>query len=389
MTTPAPSTEDGTETPEEAEEREYQRMLPLLRGQHRARREVEREAALEAEWSTLHAEAEPDADPSTTGYPMMTLDKLRARPKPQWKIEGLIAESSICVIGGPTNIGKTFVGVDLTAHIALGLPWEGHNVVQGRVGYLIAEGSEFFPDRVAAWEQYNERTVPKHDYLVHDGEDFNLSDPAAVQRMCVTVVRKGIDVLVIDTLSQLGGLLNENDNVQMATAVKAAVRIRRARPGCTVVIMHHANAGGLLRGAKALWADVDTVLMLVPSKKPQKDEAAEPNSTFVISTEFSRGGKQRNAATVTIPGWHLEDVGPSKVAVRMAMTHDPYQAHILAVLVDGEEHKRADFAEGWDDPSGAWSDERYETAMKKLIGAGAVVRTGKGNGTKYRKAEQS
>lgn len=359
---PSPSTDDGLETAEEREQRIYEQRREYYRADFRARRDVEQEHALEQEWADLNWDVSAN-EAVDGGFRLMTLSKLRAKPKPEWLIDGLIAQSSICVIGGPTNIGKTFVGVDLTAHIALGRKWEGYEVVQGRVAYLIAEGSEFFPDRVAAWEQYNEQKVPESEYLVHDGQGFNLSNPAAVNDMCITVARNAIDVVVIDTLSQLGGLQNENDNAQMAAAVKAAVRIRRARPGCTVIIVHHANAQGLLRGAKALWADVDTVIMVAPPKGAKGD--AEKGS-FVVTTEYDRGGKQRNAAQVTIPGWHLEDVGPSKVAVRLAMTHDPYQDRILAVLEDGEWHGAADFKRDWDDPSGKWSQRRYRTALSKL-----------------------
>ncbi|MER7797608.1 AAA family ATPase [Microbacterium sp. NPDC096154] len=352
----------------------------FYRADREARALVDKETELEAEWAGLQRGLTPDD--ASGGFRLMTLSKLRARPKPAWLIDGLIAQSSVCVIGGVTNVGKTFVSVDLTAHIALGKEWEGRNVVQGRVAYLIAEGAEWFPDRVAAWEQHNGHAVPESEYLVHDGQGFLLLDPAAVADMCVTVARNEIDVVVIDTLSQLGGLTNENDNSQMAAAVKAAVRIRRARPGCTVIIVHHANAQGLLRGAKALWADVDTVLMVAAAKGAK---GTTPEGTFALSTEYDRGGKQRNAAQVTIPGWHLEDVGPSKVAVRLAMPHDPYQERILAVLADGEWHGAADFKKDWDDPSGAWSQRRYRTAMSKL--AGLIEEQGETRNKQYRRKE--
>lgn len=384
MKAPAPSTEDGFETAEEKQRRVYEDRLAFHRADRDARAAVEKEAAIQAEWAGLQP-----VDPHDTAdgaFRLMTLSKLRARPKPEWLVEGLIAQSSICVIGGPTNIGKTFVGVDLTAHIALGIPWEGCEVVRGRVAYLIAEGSEFFPDRVTAWEQYNGQTVPEGEYLVHDGQGFMLLDPAAVGNMCATVVRNEIDVVVIDTLSQLGGLTNENDNAQMAGAVKAAVRIRRARPGCTVIIVHHANAQGLLRGAKALWADVDTVLMVAPAKGA-KDDPGTPKGSFVISTEYDRGGKQRNAATATIPGWHLEDMGPSKVAVRLAMPSDPYQDRILAVLADGEWHGSADFEKDWNDPSGKWSRGRYRTAIERL--SDRITKQGETRNTQYRLKEEA
>lgn len=360
--TQSPAAEDGFETAEEREARIYQDRLAYHRADSRARRTVEQENALEDTWADLNWKV--NADEADGGFRLMTLSQLRAKPKPQWLIDGLIAQSSICVIGGPTNIGKTFVGLDLTAHIAVGRKWEERDVVKGRVLYIIAEASEFFPDRVTAWEMYNDQKVPESEYRVHDGQGFTLSNPAAVNDMCIAVARYSIDVVVIDTLSQLGGLTNENDNAQMAAAVKAAVRIRRSHPGCTVIIVHHANAQGLLRGAKALWADVDTVLMVAPAKGAKGQDAAK--GAFVISTEYDRGGKQRNAPQVTIPGWHLEDVGPSKVAVRLAMPHDPYQERILTVLADGEYHGAADFQKDWDDPSGKWSRERYRTALKRL-----------------------
>lgn len=308
---------------------------------------------------------------------VITLSELRSRPKPQWWIEGLVAQSTLVGLVGPQNEGKTYVITDMLASIATGTEWHEHKVMPGRVLYLPGEGVEFFADRVDAWGQYHLSAVDDEDFQIIE-EGFNLSDPSAVDELCSIVDEEEFDVIVIDTLSQLGGIENENDNAQMAAVVRAALRIRKARPGSTVILVHHTNKSGGIRGASALDGNLDTVIMLKPGDGDRK-------GYFALSTE--RPGKQKNAERVTLDHFHLAKSGSALVVARKAIAEGPYRDAIMSVLSDGEWHKAAEFRAAWPGPDD-WKDSRYRVAVAKLRDVGIVVQQGVNKAARYRRGDK-
>ena len=69
-------------------------------------------------------------------------------PKREALIEGLLDCGALSVMFGPSGCGKTFFALDLAAHIALGRPWRGREVLQGPVVYIAAEGGYGILDRL-------------------------------------------------------------------------------------------------------------------------------------------------------------------------------------------------------------------------------------------------
>lgn len=368
---PAPADEDGRLTPKQqavidqgALQDQIDSQLMWLRADKLAK---------------VQFEAEEQAERAAT-RPMLevvTLSELRARPKPDWWITGMVAQSTLVGLIGPQNEGKTFVAADMLACIATGTDWHEHKVRSGRVLYLPGEGVEFFPDRVTAWEQHYIARVDDEDFQVIE-EGFNLSDPSAVDALCAIVAEGEYDVICIDTLSQLGGIENENDNAQMAAVVNAAKRIRQARPGSTVILVHHTNKSGGIRGASALEGNLDTVIMLRPGDGDRK-------GFFSLSTE--RPGKQKNAERVTLDHFHLVPSGPALVVARKALAAGPYRDAIMAVLADGEWHKAAEFRAEWKGTDD-WKPSRYRAAMEQLTGAGIVVQQGTNKAAQYKRGDK-
>lgn len=308
---------------------------------------------------------------------IVTLSDLRRRPKPQWWIEGMVAQSTIVGLVGPQNEGKTFVITDMLASVATDTDWHEHKVLPGRVLYLPGEGVEFFPDRVDAWAEYHMTAVDDEDFQVIE-EGFNLSDPGAVDELCSIVADEEFDVICIDTLSQLGGIENENDNAQMAAVVRAALRIRKARPGSTVILVHHTNKSGGIRGASALEGNLDPVIMLKPGDGDRK-------GYFALSTKSP--GKQKNAERVTLDHFRLVESGPALVVARKAIAEGPYRDAIMSVLSDGQWHKAAEFKAAWPGPD-EWKDSRYRTAIAQLRASEIIVQDGVNKAARYRRGDK-
>ena len=57
-------------------------------------------------------------------------------------VDDIIDEGAFSVMYGASGSGKSFVMMDIDFHIAMGRPWNGHDVRQGPVAYVAAEGGK-------------------------------------------------------------------------------------------------------------------------------------------------------------------------------------------------------------------------------------------------------
>ena len=60
--------------------------------------------------------------------------------KADYLVKGWLGSEAVSVVYGDSNCGKSFFSLDMSAHVASGQPWMGHNVRKGHVLYLAGEG---------------------------------------------------------------------------------------------------------------------------------------------------------------------------------------------------------------------------------------------------------
>ena len=65
-------------------------------------------------------------------------------------VKGVLHPGETCMIYGDSTAGKTFVGIDLGWHIALGRDWHGRRAKRAPVLYCALEGVEGFKKRMLA-----------------------------------------------------------------------------------------------------------------------------------------------------------------------------------------------------------------------------------------------
>lgn len=211
------------------------------------------------------AAATPTADDGTE-LPLLSF--VRASQMPTWEppqelVEGMLIENRMSVVYGDSNTGKSFLALDMAAHMTLGIKWFGRQVRQGAVLYLAAEAPKSIMDRARALE---EKLGQKLDNLFItdcpiDIWDANGSTTAVIHTADMIERTYGVKIrlIIVDTLARAMGGGDENATKDMGVLVKHSDLIR-ASTMAHVMFIHHTGkdtAKGA-RGSSALRAATDT-----------------------------------------------------------------------------------------------------------------------------------
>lgn len=202
--------------------------------------------------------------------------------------EPLIADvldiGTLSVMYGRPGCGKSFLALDMALHIASGAWWHGHEVRQGPVLYVAAEGQTGLGIRAAAWAALNRTTIPAA--ITWLTRPANLLNPQATHALAEIAGELGAIFVVIDTLnrSMAGG--EENSSKDMSAVISSCDLIRHTT-GAHAQLIHHSgkdtSAGA--RGHSSLLGAVDTEL-----------EVKNGDGIITLATS-----KQKEAATGTLP----------------------------------------------------------------------------------------
>lgn len=238
---------------------------------------------------------------------LVTADRLDEIPDPVPLVDGWLFVDSLARINGKPGQGKSFVAIDLAAHVASGRPWHGHAVRRGSVLYLAAEGLSGVKLRVQAWESAAG---------VKLGADFALlrravqvTDPEWASLVELVRARQPA-LIVLDTQARITVGLNENHNSDLGKLVLAADALREATGACVLLIHHKGKAddaaggrgGNAVEGATVSEFDVWKNRSQVSMKTTrQKDIEADAKINFTLVAE------DRSA----VLSHHVEIVDPS------------------------------------------------------------------------------
>jgi hypothetical protein len=215
---------------------------------------------------------------------MLTAKQVIERPAPKPLIKGFLSlDTEAWLIGAPGS-KKSFVALDMGAHVALGMPWRGCRVTAGLVVMIVAEGAGGAGKRLAAWEKEHGRELG--DRLLVLPRPVQAADKHAWSVLVEACRRLGPVMVTVDTQARVTVGLEENSATDMGYYVEAVGAIRQATGACVFTIHHTGRAGGDARGSSAIDGAQYTELkvdvgagamrgMLVTEK--QKDiEQAEP-----------------------------------------------------------------------------------------------------------------
>lgn len=223
---------------------------------------------------------------------MLDVEQLRNIAPPQPLINGILDLDTTAWLIGSSGSYKSFVALDFAAHVGLGRTWRGHDVRQGDVVYIVAEGARGMRLRVDAWEREHGpmkgvRFLPR-PVQAHDAYGW-----AVLVEACR---RLRPAFVVIDTQARVTLGLEENSNTDMGRYVAAVDAIKAATGACVLTVHHTGRNGKDARGASALDGAQDAELKIEKAGQysvklimdKQKDQAeGEP---ILLRLKRSEGG---------------------------------------------------------------------------------------------------
>lgn len=251
-----------------------------------------RPSAVEVDYAAVAAGVGDD-DVDALLAEMLGPEELIAQRPPRHLVRGLLTFDSESWLIGEPGSKKSFVALDIAAHVALGMPWQGRKVTQAPVVLIVAEGAGGIGKRVDAWTRTYGQGLTKDVFRVLP-RPVQAKDPVAWAVLVKACERIGAGMVVIDTQARVTVGLEENSATDMGMYVNAARAIRQATRACVLTVHHTGRRGGDARGSSAIDGAQDTELKIKPVRKSyallttekQKDiEPADP-----IKIKFSAVG---------------------------------------------------------------------------------------------------
>lgn len=198
---------------------------------------------------------------------LVSLDQIEPNLNQPYLIKGWLDLGSSSVLYGESNVGKTFLALDIALHVAAGLRWHGIRVAAAcPVVYVASEGGLGVKNRLEVVRR------DKPDLARGAAGRFHLLPVtldlcAKADAPAVIEVLRGLPelpgLIIIDTLARSMGAGDENTGQDMGAFIAAVDRIRAAT-GAHVMVIHHSgkDTSRGARGHSSLRAAVDTEIGL-------------------------------------------------------------------------------------------------------------------------------
>lgn len=189
---------------------------------------------------------------------MVSAGDMARRAPPVPIVAGLLFRNTLAWLIGKSGSLKSFVALDLAAHVAADRAWGGRKVWGGTVVYLVAEGGPGMPLRVRAWQDRNGEVPPELIMLPRALQVAGPGWPAFVGA-CAFL---GPVLIVVDTQARVTVGVKENDNAEMGQMIERLDALRRGTGACVLIVHHIGRSGEDARGASAIDGAQDTELKL-------------------------------------------------------------------------------------------------------------------------------
>lgn len=217
---------------------------------------------------------------------LLTERDLNSLVPPEPLIEGWLFRNTLAFLTGPPKKGKTFIALDMAMAVANGVDWVGGtNTSQGKVLYVLGEGTAGLPKRVSAWRCAKGIPLGDDESILWLKRAAQLKDKGELAELIEICEMHRPDLVVIDTFARSAVGVEENSAKEVGEVIAGLDEIK-FRTGACVLVVHHSgkDVGRGARGSSALggaWdtsilVDGDTKVMTLRNDQQKDVEAAEP-----------------------------------------------------------------------------------------------------------------
>ena len=223
---------------------------------------------------------------------------------PQYLIEGLIEQQSLCQMFGEPGSGKSFMAIDAACSIGSGKDFHGRPVIRGPVVYVAGEGRRGVVRRVNAWTKAHSIKLSDMSlYVSRTAVGINNGNNLSELKAEIRSISEEFGcpaLIILDTLARNFGDGDENDTRDMTSFIAEVDRINDEFD-CASLIVHHAGHGekGRARGSSALKGALDAEykiskqddrITMTCSKMKDEDEP-DPMAFYLVPVQMGRDEK--------------------------------------------------------------------------------------------------
>lgn len=279
-----------------------------------------------------------DANPTPRGaFARIPYDDASGITEVQDFVEDMICEGTVVTVVGNSNVGKSFLVLDLAQHIALGWDWHGLEIDRGGVVYLAGEGQRGVSLRIAAFRQHYgwDKTAGAAFQMIGTTGKFRTDEDVTALITELNAAKEelgSLKLVVVDTLACAMDGGDENSSVDMGKTVASAKRVRD-ETGAAVLIVHHTGKDDTkgARGHSLLRAAVDgeflvkrssnTAPIELSTTKQRDMEYGKPMFFDLVSLELgaNRRGKPIKSAVVVANTTACREEKPLLPALKLAL----------------------------------------------------------------------
>jgi hypothetical protein len=231
-------------------------------------------------------------------------------------VEDTLTTGGMSVIYGDSNVGKTFVAMNLAYSISTGQDWFTKDVDRGAVLYIASEGGGGIRKRIEALKRANPLTHNAAALAIIPAP-VDLLDPDADQGKIIDAIKRtednysmAVSMFVVDTLSRAMAGGNENSPEDMTGFVRNVDGVRK-ESGSHAMIIHHTgkDAAKGSRGHSSLKAATDTEIALkktgngwgaMETTKQRDLEAWEEMSFRLVTMELGKNRRDKEVTTCVV-----------------------------------------------------------------------------------------
>jgi hypothetical protein len=196
------------------------------------------------------------------GFRFLDENELDRIPSPDPLVDGLLWQASVARLFGPSTVGKTWVVLDVAAHVANGMTWQGREVAQTKALYVAAEGAPTIGPRLGYWRDFHGRKTGLQIWP----EPVTIGGPHW-EEFVLACVSAELGLVILDTQAAMTVGRKEDSNDDAAEVLRCLTNLAMVTGACVLSVHHNGWAEeGRARGASGMFGGLDTELQLTEGR---------------------------------------------------------------------------------------------------------------------------